>query len=97
MSGMEPNVGKVLVRLDGEAEKTAGGLFIPATAIRGDTSKKGTVVAAGPVRQVEGAVTALQFKAGDRVLLDSMGGTPLKIEGTEHLLLRAEDVLGRLT
>lgn len=99
MSGIEPNVGKVLVKLDaaesGEA-KTAGGLYIPANAQRDETSKKGTVVAAGPARLVEGSLTSLQFKEGDRVLLDILGGIKLKIEGNDCVLLRAEDILGRL-
>lgn len=95
MSDIQPNMGKLLVKLEEETGKTAGGLFIPASA-QTDGVKKGKVLAVGPTRMVDGAPTAILFNAGDRVLLDPLGGTKLKVNGEDLILLRVEDVLARL-
>ena len=53
------------------------------------------MVAAGPgKRDKSGARIALDVKAGDRVLFGKYAGTEIKIDGTEYLILREEDVLG---
>lgn len=95
MSKIQPNVGKVLVQLEEETGKTAGGLFIPASA-QSDSVKKARVVAVGPTRLVEGVPTALVLEVGDRVLLDHLGGLKLKVDGVEQILVRCEDILGKL-
>lgn len=95
MSKIQPNVGKVLVQLDEETGKSAGGILIPASAVT-DGVKKGRVVAVGPTRLVDGNPTALVLEVGDRVLLDQLGGTKLKVDGVEQILLRCEDILGRV-
>lgn len=95
MSKIQPNVGKILVVLDQESGKSSGGIIIPASA---DVSgvKQGRVVAVGPTRLVDGLPTALVLEVGDRVLLDPLGATKLKVDGVEQLLLRCEDVVGRV-
>lgn len=95
MSSIEPNVGKVLVQLDQESGTSAGGIIIPASAEVSGV-KQGKVVAVGPVRLVNGEPTALALNVGDRVLLDPLGATKLKVNGVEQLLLRCEDVVGRV-
>ena len=95
MSSIEPNVGKIIVQLDQETGKSAGGIFIPASAeVNG--VKQGKVVAVGPTRLVEGIPTALVLKVGDAVLLDPLGGLKLKVNGVDQILLRAEDIVGRI-
>lgn len=95
MSSIEPNVGKCLVKLDQESGKSAGGILIPASAEVSGV-KQGTVMAVGPTRLVEGNPTGLVLKVGDKVLLDPFGGTKIKINGDEQVLLRVEDVVGRV-
>ncbi len=83
---------RILVkRLDVE-EKTAGGLYIPDTAKEKPIQAK--VVAVGSGRRLEdGTIRPLDVKAGDTVLFSKWGGTEVKIDGEEHLIMREEDVL----
>lgn len=91
----EPNVGRILVEVDNADTKTSGGIFIPGS-VEQNGVKNGTVRAVGPTRLVDGAPTALLLKVGDRVVLDPLGAPKLKVEGRDMVLLRAEDVVGRL-
>lgn len=91
----EPNVGKILIELDQDSGKTAGGLIIPSSVVS-EGSKVGTVKAAGPTRLVDGKPTALLICPGDRVVVDPLGATKIKVDGRDMLLLRCEDVLGRV-
>ncbi len=84
---------KILVKRLQEEEKTKGGIIIPDTAK--EKPMEGEVVAAGKGRVTEeGKVVALDVKAGDRVLFSKYAGTEVKIEGTEYLIMREEDILG---
>lgn len=93
---IEPNMGKLLVKLDKDAVKTSGGIFIPHTADTGAV-KRAEVIQVGPQRIVDEHLTALSFRAGDKVLLDPLGATKIKIEGEEYLIVRVEDVLARIS
>ncbi|MEN6465568.1 MAG: co-chaperone GroES [Syntrophaceae bacterium] len=84
---------KILVKRLQEEEKTKGGIIIPDTAK--EKPMEGEVVAVGKGRVTEeGKVVALDVKAGDRVLFSKYAGTEIKIEGTEYLIMREEDILG---
>src|SRR6059036_248019 len=84
----------VVKRLDGE-EKTKGGIIIPDTAK--EKPQEGEVVAVGPGRKTEeGKLIPLDVKKGDRVLIGKYSGTDVKIDGTEYVILREDDVLGVL-
>jgi chaperonin GroES len=56
-------------------------------------AQEGEVVAVGPGRFEEGARVPLDVKVGDRVLYSKYGGTEVKVEGEEYLVLSARDVL----
>jgi len=84
---------RILVRRLDEAKTTAGGIIIPDTAK--EKPQKGEIVATGRGRLTEdGTVRPLDVKAGDKVLFSKYAGTELKLEGTEFLMMREEDVLG---
>jgi chaperonin GroES len=83
---------RVIVQRVGEEQKTAGGIIIPDTAK--EKPQEGRVIAVGKGRQEDGKVIPLDVKAGDRVLFSKYGGTEIKIEGEEHLILREDDILG---
>lgn len=84
---------RVLVKRIAEEEKTKGGIIIPDTAK--ETPVEGEVVAVGAGRKDDaGKVVPLELKAGDRVIFSKYGGTEVKIEGEEHLVMREEDILG---
>jgi len=84
---------KILVKRLQEEEKTKGGIIIPDTAK--EKPMEGEVIAVGKGRMTEeGKVVALDVKAGDRVLFSKYAGTEVKIENTEYLIMREEDILG---
>jgi chaperonin GroES len=84
----------VLIRQEGE-QKTAGGIIIPDTAK--EKPLEGKLVAVGPGRMDrEGKRIPIEVKAGDRVLFGRYAGTEIKIDGVEHLMMKADDILGVL-
>ena len=80
----------VVKRIDAE-EKTKGGIIIPDTAK--EKPQEGEIVAAGPGRFEEGKRVPLDVKVGDRVIYSKYGGTEVKVEGEEYLVLSARDLL----
>lgn len=84
---------RVLVRRVEEDTKTAGGIIIPDSAQEKPT--KGEIVAAGKgVRDDQGNVIALDVKEGDIVLFQKWGGTEVKIDGEDLLIMKESDILG---
>ena len=89
---MKPLNDRVLVKRLESEEKTAGGLYIPDTAK--EKPSKGQVVAVGPGKVDDnGNRVALTVKKGDMVLFNKYAGTEVKLDGTDHLVLREDDVL----
>ena len=84
---------RILVkRLEGE-EKTAGGIIIPDSAK--EKPAEGEVVAVGPGKLNEaGARVAMDVAVGDRVLFSKYGGTEVKLDGEDFLIMREDDILG---
>ena len=86
---------QVLVIREESEQKTAGGIIIPDTAK--EKPQQGKLVAVGPGKMDrEGKRIPMEVKAGDRVLFGRYGGTEIKIDGVEHLMMRADDILGVL-
>ena len=84
---------RILVkRLEGD-EKTAGGIIIPDSAK--EKPAEGEVVAVGPGKLNEaGARVAMDVAVGDRVLFSKYGGTEVKLDGEDFLIMREDDILG---
>lgn len=90
---IRPLYDRIIVRRIAEEEKTKGGIIIPDTAK--DKPTEGEVVAAGKGRKTEdGNVVPMDVKKGDRILFSKYGGSEVKIDGVEYLIMREEDVLG---
>ena len=86
---------RLIVKRTEEQQKTKGGLYIPDTAK--EKPVEGTVLAAGTGKILEdGTIRKLEVKKGDRVLIGKYSGTDVKIEGTEYVILREDEVLGVL-
>ena len=84
---------RVLVRRIEQDQKTAGGIIIPDTAQ--EKPQEGEVVAAGSgARSEDGKVTALDVKAGDRILFGKWSGTEVKVDGEELLIMKESDIMG---
>jgi chaperonin GroES len=92
---VRPLADRILVRRIEEKESIRGGIIIPDTAK--EKPQEGEVVAVGVGRRGDdGKVIALEVKKGDRVLIGKYSGTDVKIDGTEYVILREDDVLGVL-
>ena len=86
----------VVKRLEEGDEKTAGGLIIPDTAK--EKPQKGEVVAVGNGKRTDdGKVLPMDLKVGDRILFGKYSGSDIKLNGTEYLIMREDEVLGVLS
>ena len=92
MSHLRPLQDRVIVERDKEQDRSKGGIIIPDTAK--EKPVEGHVIAVGNGKQLEnGRVRPLDVKIGDRVLFGKYGGTEVKVDGTERLIVREEDIL----
>ena len=83
---------RIIVKRTEEEEKTKGGIIIPDTAK--EKPAEGKVIAVGEGRiKKDGTKIPLEVKVGDRVLFSKFGGTEVKIDGEEHLMMREDDIL----
>ncbi|TNF29515.1 MAG: co-chaperone GroES [Deltaproteobacteria bacterium] len=84
---------RVLVKRVEEEQISRGGIIIPDSAK--EKPIKGRVVAVGAGRKLDnGEVRGLTVREGDTVLFSKYGGTDIKIDGEEHLIMREDDILG---
>lgn len=89
---IRPLEDKVLVQIAEAETTTASGLVIPDSAA--EKPQEATVIAVGPGRLDEsGNRVAMDVKEGDTVIFAKYGGTELKYNGEEYLLLSARDLL----
>jgi chaperonin GroES len=90
---LKPIGDRVLVRPDKEAEVKKGGIIIPDTAK--EKPQEGKIVALGTGKTDDnGKKVPFEVKVGDRVVFSKYGGTEIKVDGEEHVILREEDILG---
>ena len=92
---VKPLSDRVLVKPLEEKEVKKGGIIIPDTAK--EKPQEGEVVALG-TGKVDEAGKKIEFtvKKGDRVLISKYGGTEIKFEGENYLIMREDDILGIL-
>ena len=90
---LRPLSDRILVERVKEDETTKGGIIIPDTAK--EKPAEGKVIATGNGRMGEdGKLLPMDVKVGDRVLFSKYGGTDVKIDGADYLIMRQDDVLG---
>jgi chaperonin GroES len=88
---LEPLEDRVVVKPEEEEETTVSGIVIPDTAK--EKPQQGLIVAAGPGRFEEGKRVPMDVKVGDKILYSKYGGTEVKVEGEEYLVLSSRDIL----
>ena len=89
---LKPLGDRVVVKVLEEEERTAGGIVLPDTAK--EKPQKGEVIAVGSGKLLDnGERVPLEVKAGDRIIFAKYGGTEVKVDGTEYLILRESDIL----
>ncbi|MEW6201790.1 MAG: co-chaperone GroES [bacterium] len=85
----------VLKRITLEEEKTAGGIFLPDTAK--EKPQEAEVIAVGPGKlDDKGKRVPPDVKDGDRVIIAKWGGTEIKIDGVEYVIVSEDDILAKL-
>ncbi len=83
---------RVIVKRLEEERTSPGGIVIPDTAA--EKPIQGKVVAVGKGKILEdGSVRALDVKVGDKILFGKYGGTEVKVDGEDLLVMREEDVM----
>jgi chaperonin GroES len=88
---LKPLGDHVLVKPLSKEEKTQGGIILPDTAK--EKPQAGEVIAVGPGRLLEnGTRVQPEVKAGDKVIYAKYGGTEIKLDGDEFLILRETDI-----
>ena len=82
---------RVVVRRMEEETTSAGGIVIPDSAT--EKPAQGEVIAVGKGKILDnGDVRPLDLKVGDKVLFSKYGGTEVKVEGEELLVMREDDI-----
>lgn len=82
---LKPLADRVMVKLEKNEAKTAGGIIIPDTAQ--EKTQVGQVVAIGDDKDV------IKVAVGQKVMYDKYAGTQVKVDGVEHLVLKMADII----
>ena len=88
---LKPLEDRIVVKPSEEEQTTVSGIVIPDTAK--EKPQEGKVVAVGPGRFEDGKRVPLDVAVGDKVIYSKYGGTEVKVEGDDYLILSARDVL----
>ena len=89
--GLKPLEDRIAVLPSEEEQATISGIVIPDTAK--EKPQEGEVMAVGPGRFEDGQRIPMDVQVGDQVIYSKYGGTEVKVEGEEYLVLSARDVL----
>ena len=92
-TNIRPLEDRILVKPEEGEETTVSGIVIPDTAK--EKPQEGTVLAVGPGKRSDnsGEIIPVDVKEGDRVMYSKYGGTEIKVDGEDLLILSARDVL----
>ena len=86
---------RIIVKRMEEERKTASGIVIPDSAA--EKPIKGEVVAVGEGKALDnGSVRAPKVKVGDKVLFGKYSGTEVKLDGTDYLVVKEDDIFAIL-
>ena len=88
---LKPLGDRVIVKPSEGEEKTASGIVLPDTAK--EKPQEGEVVAVGSGRTEDGEKIAPEVSVGNKVIYSKYGGTEVKVEGAEYLILSERDIL----
>ena len=93
-ASLQPLADRLVVKPVQKEEMTKGGIYLPDTAK--EKPQEGEVIAVGPGRLTdEGKRIPLDLKVGDRVIYSKYGGSEIKIDDVEMIILRESDILAK--
>ena len=91
---LQPLADRLVVKPIQKEEMTKSGIFIPDTAK--EKPQEGEVVAVGPGKMSDdGKIIPMDLKVGDRVIYSKYGGSEIKIDDVEMIILRESDILAK--
>ncbi len=91
MSNLKPLYDRVVIKRTEEEKMSAGGIVIPDSAT--EKPIKGEVIAVGEGKALDnGSVRAPKVKVGDQVLFGKYSGTEVKLDGTDYLVVKEDDI-----
>jgi chaperonin GroES len=91
---LQPLADRLVVKPMQKEEVTKGGIYLPDTAK--EKPQEGEVIAVGPGRMTdEGKRIAMDVAVGDRVIYSKYGGSEIKIDDVEMIILRESDILAK--
>ena len=91
---LQPLGDRVLVKPIEKEEKTKSGIYLPDTAK--EKPQEGEIIAVGPGKYDEtGKRIPMDLKVGDRVIYAKYGGTEIKVDDVELMILRESDILAK--
>ena len=93
---LKPLGDRLIVRAIEEEQTTAGGILLPDTAKEKPQKGKVLAVGDGKISVDTGKRIPLDVAEGDEVLYSKYGGTEIKVEGEDLLVLRDSDVLAKV-
>ena len=88
---LKPLGDRVIVEIVEEEEVTYSGIVLPETAK--EKPQRGRVLATGDGRWEDGKRIPLDVQTGDEVIYSKYGGTEVKVDGNDYLILRESDIL----
>jgi len=92
---LRPLYDRIVVKRIEEQETTRSGIVIPDSAK--EKPQQGEVMAVGHGKRLEnGKLVALDVRVGDRIIFGKFSGSDIKLDGSEYLIMREDDVLGIL-
>ena len=91
---LKPLGDRVIVEVLEEEQTTVSGIVLPDTAK--EKPQRGKVLAVGPGRYEEGKLVPLDVKKGDEIIFSKYGGTEVKVDGEDLLILRESDILAKV-
>ncbi|KAF2859895.1 chaperonin Cpn10 [Piedraia hortae CBS 480.64] len=95
IKSLAPLLDRVLVQRVKAEAKTAGGIFLPDSAVKELNEAK--VLAVGPgLLDKEGKRIPMGVAAGDKVLIPQYGGSPIKVGEEEYSIFRDHDILAKI-
>ncbi len=92
---LKPLGDRIVVKALEAESQSAGGIFLPENAK--EKPQKAEVLAVGPGKLLDnGKLSAVDVQVGDKVVYSKYGGTEVKVDGEDLIILRADDILGVL-
>jgi chaperonin GroES len=91
---LKPLGDRLIIEVLEEEQTTASGIVLPDTAK--EKPQRGRVLAVGKGRYEDGKLVPIDVEVGDEIIFSKYGGSEIKVDGDEVLILRESDVLAKL-